>query len=387
MVVGCTGRGKTTFCNFLFQEPRFQTEKDGWGAAMSDVNRTEMSQLVDRIGGVTLTVIDTPGFLATERRCCNTEGVDDSGADKDALLQEFSRALVYARDGIDAILVTLKCAEPASKEEQLLMEFLTEMQVWKHCILLFTHGSRVSKGKDEGYMELHGMLKSGKLAERSPVLQKMVENCGKRFLIVESVKKADDKSYHRSKLDELYSAVESARNNAKCAFNHHLLDVASKCFKMVQEQKMSQTQLEAAARDRDIVKERHEKLEDALKERPQKANTSENIQQDVEDAATLLLQYLRAPKEEKDASPRHFVAALSQLEEGKMKGQETAARLGDLLEDIKGGKKRRIPRAEVEKQLESIMISNQEEEQEAEAPGGDQAAGEESKWYEKCTYL
>lgn len=354
---------------------------------MSDVNRTEMNQFVDRIANVTLTVIDTPGYLATERRCGNSEDGDDTTADRDALLKEFARALVYARGGIDAILVTLKCAEPTSKEEQLLMEFLTEMRVWKHCIILFTHGARVSKGQDEGYLELHSMLDSGKLAKRSPVLKKMVDNCGKRFLIVESVGKGGDNHYHRSKLDELYAAVESARKNAHSAFNRRLLDIASECFKMVQEQKLNQAQLEAAAKDRDITKQRHDKLEDALKKRPQKANTGENAQQVVEDAATLLLQYLLAPNEAAD--PKQFMAALSQLEEDKMKGQEATAKVGELLEDIKAGKKKRLPRAEVAKQLESIVISNRGEEQEAEAnaPGEKQATGEENKWYEKCTYL
>ena len=67
------------------------------------------------------------------------------------------------------------------------MEFLTEMQVRKLCILLFTHGAWVSQGKDEEYLELHGMLDSGELAEGSSVLKKMGENCGRCKIIVESV--------------------------------------------------------------------------------------------------------------------------------------------------------------------------------------------------------
>ena len=85
---------------------------------MSDVNKAEVSQLEDKIAGVTLTVIDTPGYLATEPRRENRRGGDDPTAGKRTFLQEFARALVYARHGIDAILVTLKCAENVSMEER-----------------------------------------------------------------------------------------------------------------------------------------------------------------------------------------------------------------------------------------------------------------------------
>ena len=321
---------------------------------MSDVNKAEVSQLEDRIAGVTLTVIDTPGYLATEPRSKNRRGDDDPTAGKGTFLQEFARALVYARHGIDAILVTLKCAERVSMEERYLLELLTEMQVWKHCIILFTHGARVSKGRDEcsAYMELCDMFNSGNLAMHSPILNAMIENCEKRFLIVESVENAGDRFYHRSKLDELYNAVETCRK-ARSPLNR-LLNIARYWYFRVKGQKMDQMQLVGTTRD--VAKGSHDKLDDA--------------EQVVEDAVTLLLQYLPAPKEAADASPQHFVAALHQLEEDRMKEQETATAVKLSSDDIKSGNQRQLP--DTKGHHESAVIPQQGDELQfsfATAPG------------------
>lgn len=330
---------------------------------MSDVNEAEREQYVDGVAGVTLTVIDTPGFLATQRRCGNSLGGLTS--DTDAMLQQFSRALMYARDGIDAVLVTLRCAEPASMEEEALLQFLDDMQIWKHCIVLFTHGAKVSDGKDEGYLELHKRLKSGELAKESPVLSTIVENCNKRFLIVESVERAGDKHYHRSKLDELYSAVETTRKNAKSAFNHPLLDMAKNSYEMIQMQKDlknnaadKDAQLEATIKEKNAVIKRlnkaealSTKLQNALEPDQPNGDNDAIDKQDMEDAAAMLLEYLRAS----EASPDRFVNAFRRLEAAEREQREMKAKLGELLEGIRSEKKKRLPRGELERELEAIM--------------------------------
>ena len=333
---------------------------------MSDVNEAEMEQFVDGVGGVTLTVIDTPGFLATQRRCGNSHG--GLSSDTDAMLQQFSRALVYAKDGVDAVLVTLRCAEPASMEEEALLQFLDDMQIWKHCIVLFTHGAEVSDGKDEGYLELYGRLDSGEFAKESPVLSKIVENCNRRFLIVESVDKAGDRHYHRSKLDELYSAVETAREKAKSAFNHPLLEMAKNSYEMIQMQKDLKKdaadkgkQLEASIKEKDgvtqrlnIAEARYTNLQNALKPDPPNVDNAAIDKQDTEDAAAMLLEYLRI-SEATEASPDRFVNAFRRLEAAERKQREMKAKLGDLLTSIKSGRKKRLPRADMERELEAIM--------------------------------
>ena len=348
---------------------------------MSDVNQAEMHQLMDGVGGVTLTVIDTPGYLATQRRCGQSDGASTS--DTDAMLQEFSRALMYAKDGVDAVLVTLRCAEPPSMEEEMLLEFLTEMQIWKHCIILFTHGARVSNDRDEGYLELYSGLDSGEFAKECPVLSKFVENCERRFILIESVEKAGDKLYHRSKLDELYSAVEVTSKNAESAFNHPLLEMAKNSYQMIQMQKQlrveandKDAQLEATIKERDAATTRLDDLKTALEDDPQKVGNGASANQDAEDAAAMLLAYLRA-SEATDASPTRFVNAIRRLEAAERKQRETMAQLAELLEGIKAEKKNRLPRAQLERELESILTPKQVE---VNAPEGQPDRTEERRW-------
>ena len=398
MMIGCTGRGKTTFCNFLFQEERFKSRKSEpgkrttWNTAMSDVNQTEMHQLVDGVGGVTLTVIDTPGYLATQHRCGNSAGASTS--DTDMMLLEFSRALTFAKDGIHAVLVTLRCADPPSVEEEMLLEFLTEMQIWKHCIILFTNGNRVCNDGDEGYLELYRKLNSEEFAKKCPVLCKLVENCNRRFLIVESVEKAGDKLYHRSKLDELYSDVEVTSKNAKSDLTHPLLEMAKNSYKIVQMQKRlrkeaddKEAQLKAIIWEKDKVttrldaaEKRCTDLRTAFQNNPQKVANSANSEQDTEDTAAMLLEYLRA-SEAADASPTRFVSAIRRLEAAERKQQEMMAKLDKLLEDIRSEKKKQLPRAELERALESIVTPEQVE---INVPEGQPGKREERRW---CRFL
>ena len=359
---------------------------------MSDVNEAEMERFVDGVGGVTLTVIDTPGFLATQRRCGKSHGGLTS--DTDAMLQQFSRALVYAKDGVDAVLVTLRCAEPASMEEEALLQFLDDMQIWKHCIVLFTHGAQVSDGKDEGYLELHEGLKSGELAKESPVLSKIVEKCDRRFIIVESLDKAGDNIYHRSKLDELYGAVETTRKNAKSAFNHPLLDMAKNSYEMIQMQKDwkkkaadKDKQLEAAIKEKDavakrlnIAKARCTNLQNALEPDPPNVDNDAIDKQDMKDAAAMLLEYLRA-SEATEASPGHFVSAFRRLEAAEREQREMKAKLGELLEGIRAERKKRLPRADMERELEAIMTPRPVE---VNAPEAQPSRRDERHW---CRFL
>lgn len=365
---------------------------------MSDVNKAEIGELEDGVAGVTLAVIDTPGYLATQRRCRDSKSGNES-TDADEMLQEFSRALMYAKDGVDAVVVTLRCAEPASMEEEMLLDFLTEMKIWKHCIILFTHGSRVSEGKDEGYLDFYKELNSGEFAKECPVLCKFVENCERRFIVVESVDKAGDNHYYRSKLDELYAAVKTARKNAESPFNHPLLEMAKNSYEMVQLQKSlreeahdKDAQLEATIREKDEVatrlgaaEKRFTDLKDALKKDPPSVGDDAHTEQDAEDAAAILLQYLIA-SEATDASPTQFVSTIRRLEGAERRQRETMIKLAELLEGIRTEKKKKLPRADLERLLESIMTPEQDKGEEVEANGAEDRPGrrEETKL---CKYL
>ena len=236
LVTGCSGRGKSTFCNFLFKDKRFATQNPGksgvvgWGGSMSSTSKVQYGTFEDKKTGVELTIIDTPGYLATHLR--TGENQDDTSEDDEMVLREFSGALMYAREGIDAIFITLKASDRVSLEEQFLMNFIDSLHLWKHCMLLFTHGSLVGENDEVRYLDFHRQIKKEAFQKNCPVLVKMLEKTKKRFVIVESVNHDRDVEYYDSKLDEICKAVDTVLDDVGVAFNHPMLELARNAHDM-----------------------------------------------------------------------------------------------------------------------------------------------------------
>ena len=76
-------------------------------------------------------IIDLPGYLATQNQTGNDR--ENLATDGEMVLDKFARAMMHAKDGIDAILVTLEAGRRFTREEQLLMEFISVCQRWDRC--------------------------------------------------------------------------------------------------------------------------------------------------------------------------------------------------------------------------------------------------------------
>ena len=312
VVTGCTGRGKSTFCNFLSKSNKFKSEalpgSEGgweefgeWGAVAADLTGTQFDivEASDLVGRVTLRIIDLPGYLATQNRTGNVR--EDLAKDGKMVLDEFAKALTYARDGIDAIFIALKAAERYTREEELLMEFISLLQLWDHCILLFTHGDKVGKEEDQRYTLFYKMIQSPDFPGRCPVLHKMLQSVDNRFVIVESVHTRDDQKYYLSKVDEICKAVEVVRYRAGSAIGHPLLNLARSAFKAGQVQLDMRDML-------DKEKEEKGKFQQEAKKEQEKCDQFMRQRKDLQDA---LQQGQVAPED--DGDDKQDAAAISVL--------------------------------------------------------------------------
>ena len=287
MVTGCSGRGKSTFCNFLSKSDMFKPEPPGskmssgkfgaWGAIAADLTGTQFGTVKDLVGGVTLRIIDLPGYLATHNRTGNDR--EDLAKDGKMVLDEFAKALMHAKDGIDAIFIALKAAERYSREEELLMEFISVLQLWDHCILLFTHGDRAGKEENQRYQDFHKLIKSPSFPERSPVLYKMLQFVNNRFVIVESVNNKGDQKYYLSKVDELCEAIESVRRKTGTAIGHPLLKLARNAFEVVQVQQYLREVLDQEREDKDKIQK---DLEQSRREQEDRDDAYKSLEADLE---------------------------------------------------------------------------------------------------------
>ena len=297
IVTGCSGRGKSTFCNFLFREKRFVGENptkskgSGWGGVMSTLSKAQYGVIREPIAGVDLHIIDTPGYLATQNRTGSDR--EDMAKDGELVLQEFANALIHAKDGIDAIFVTLKAGERVSKEEELLMEFIEKLNLWQHCILLFTHGREVGDKEEDRYRGFHELIKTEEFKQNCPVLVKMLSYTSNRFVIVESVRQEQDSKYYHSKVDEIINAVAVVRDKLGTVINHPLLRMARTSWEMYMKKEKLERELQSEEQKRRNITERFERdlstkemelvqVQTELQEKKQKLEETEEHKEHIE---------------------------------------------------------------------------------------------------------
>lgn len=248
-----------------------------WGEVAADLTGTQFAVVEDLVGGVTFRIIDLPGYLATQNQTGN--GREDLAKDGKMVLDEFAKAMMHAKDGIDAIFVALRAADRYTREEELLMEFISLLQLWDHCILLFTHGDKVGKEESQRYQDFHKLIKSPTFPHRIPVLHKMLQYVNNRFVIVESVNSKGDQKYYLSKVDELCKAVEVVREKTGAIISHPLLKLAKNAFEVTQKSLDLRDMLDQEREGKSGIQAQ---LEQALREQEKRDEAYESLQAELE---------------------------------------------------------------------------------------------------------
>ena len=326
-MTGCTGRGKSTFCNFLSKSNKFKPEAlpdstigwgdfGEWGAVAADLTGTQCNVVKDLLGGVTLRIIDLPGYLATQNRTGNDR--EDLAKDGKLVLDEFAKAMMHAKDGIDAIFIALRAAERYTKEEELLMQFISLLQLWDHCILLFTHGDKAGKDEDHRYKKFHEMIKSPAFPDRCPVLHKMLQSVNNRFVIVESVNSKGDQGYYHSKVEELCGAIEVVRDKTGPAIGHPLLSLARSAFEVNQVQQSMQDVLDKEKDEKGKIQEQLKQAEIERKEWEKAYKSLQaQLQSEKEEKKGKILEQLKQAETEQEEREKAYKSLQAQLQSEK----------------------------------------------------------------------
>ena len=221
---------------------------------MSTLSKAQYGVIRDPIARVDLHIVDTPGYLATQHRTGSDR--EDMAKDGELVLQEFANALIHAKDGIDAIFVTLKAGERVSKEEELLMQFIEKLNLWQHCILLFTHGQEVGNKEEDRYRGFYKLIETEEFKRNCPVLVKMLAFTSNKFVIVESVRQEQDSKYYHSKVDEIIKAVAVVRDKLGTVINHPLLKMARSSWEMYMKKEKLEQELQSEEQEKRIITER-----------------------------------------------------------------------------------------------------------------------------------
>jgi len=120
MITGVTGTGKSSACNFLFGEEKFEVD-DG---LLAVTTKSDMHDTV--LNGRKVQIIDTPGF------CESDTGGEES-------FTELSKAIIYAKFGVHAIALVINVSQPFTSSQA---TFLKEVEsfggLWPFVFVIFS---------------------------------------------------------------------------------------------------------------------------------------------------------------------------------------------------------------------------------------------------------
>ena len=158
MLVGRIGAGKSSLGNFLLQKEYFNAGDD-----LAPVTAKSMCECRNLPGGITLRVIDTPGFG------------DFRSSEK--VKRDLADAFYEAKDGVDAFIFVISSAERVGKDLvecfKLFEKFMEHEQFYSYVIPIFTKADM--KLKKRGVEEIYSYEKQERLISAELENQQLAE--------------------------------------------------------------------------------------------------------------------------------------------------------------------------------------------------------------------
>ena len=209
LVLGVTGVGKSTMCNFFFN---VSEDEDVFGAVEGMVPGTaKFNARCHPINGKNVMFIDSPGFA-------------DARKDSHEQIQEMGKALLLARNGVHAIVVCLNGSGRFTDADKSFVDELKQLEtdelqsIWAYTFLVFTHGLNMGKNEEKRYEKIKKWKDNPKCA---PLFLELLDKVQNRFMVLESL--MDDTEYYTQKCDEFLKLTQKvyAKNNERC-YTHKL---------------------------------------------------------------------------------------------------------------------------------------------------------------------
>lgn len=215
LILGVTGSGKSSFCNFLVNE---DVCKDYFGF---DSCTQVASKHTTTFEGKELSIIDTAGF-------CDSEREDDT------IYDELCKVGSLVDNGVDAIILMINLSERFSENQRNVMKQIEYLggDIWNYTIIVFSRENEIkSIGKETSREYISTALNNERCP---PLLNRWIENVNGRYLSVDSKEKTHE-NYRHEKLCEFLKLVEEIKlANCGSKYSNQVMDRGRKFYTEVQ---------------------------------------------------------------------------------------------------------------------------------------------------------
>jgi len=218
LVVGVTGSGKSSACNFFIGSDVFTTA----GGAIAITAKSDAH--VQNILGKRVLFIDTPGF-------------GDEFASDEIRMAELGRAILFARDGVSAIML---CLDGSRRFDSSIANLLKEFEVlgtfWPYTFILYTHAADMGQTEEEQRSKITQWLSNPRCPDH---MKWLFDKVCHRSMTVESKQFRHSTWYYQLKSQELMNMVEaiSAQNRYQ-KYTNQFFQWAKRKYDQVKQQKL-----------------------------------------------------------------------------------------------------------------------------------------------------
>jgi len=332
MVIGVTGTGKSSFCNFYFRENIFDTD-DG---AISVTERAIAHCC--SINNIRFKFIDTPGFC-------------DELEENNKRIAELGEALLHAQNGVHAIAICINGRNRFSTADGSLCEELKYLgSFWHHSFLVYTHSSTMGNSEQLIDERLFSWLNNPKCPKKMSDLFNYVNH---RFLTIETTR-CNDAGYYQVKCVQLINHIRDVyiKNQQKCYTNELFkwakfrYDEQCETFKqaLIEKEKEVQASAECVEMWKAKQREINEITVQSLKEKDRLVEKVEELEINRDQLANALSEHaathtarqtqLKAELEQTKAKLETINAEKLVIENSLLKYHEQEANISETLQNV-----------------------------------------------------
>ena len=220
MVIGVTGSGKSTACNFFLNQKVFNTK----GGAVSVTTKSDAHS--GTVLGKRVLFVDTPGF-------------SDAYESEEQRMTDLGRALYFAQAGVHAIVICFNGTARFNLATECVVNALDQLGTfWPHAFILYSHADDMGSTESEQKQQIYQWINDPRCPERLKWLLQQVQY---RFMTVESRMRGNDHVYHQQKCKELLDLVEQVyTSNNRQLYTNKLFKWAKEKYDQARQEKKQQ---------------------------------------------------------------------------------------------------------------------------------------------------